>query len=209
MSGFEFAASLVASLAWPSAFVIAVIVLRRPLSVAFGRVRRVEALGVSAELDAVEHAREGVEQELTNSESDLDAIVARATDYGWHLGRVAPDVPPGVQVDRSSETPTVHSAAEEVLKRHTARMHLDDNLFAWKQVADQLEKSIMTEQLKVGDSFPTAMEIASEYGVGLHTARKAIDALRRRGLIIAVDNGIFIAPRTPDLGPLPGPKPAP
>jgi DNA-binding transcriptional regulator YhcF (GntR family) len=198
VSGFEFAASLVSSLAWPSAVVLAVYILRRPLTAAFARVRRVEALGVSAELDAVEHAREGVELELANPERDVDDLIERATEFGWHLGRAAPDVPPGVQIDRSSETPVVHSAAEEVLKRHVARIGPEENLFAWEEVANQLEELIVSGHLKAGQRLPPERQIAAEYQVALNTARKAIQTLRRRGLVVTMpEKGAFVAPQLP------------
>jgi hypothetical protein len=48
----DLVASLVRSLAWPSAITVVVIVLRGPLADAIGRVRRATGPGVSVEMDA-------------------------------------------------------------------------------------------------------------------------------------------------------------
>jgi GntR family transcriptional regulator len=194
VSSFEFAAAVVGSMAWPVAVVLAVFMLRKPLATAFDRVRKVEALGVSAELDAVEHAREDVEQQLSDPERDIDELVERAADYGWHLGRAAPNVPPAVQIDRSSESPAIYSSSEELLKRSAAELTPSTQEHAWKVVANRLEAMILTGQLSPGEKLPSITHIAQEYGVSLNTARHAIHALTARGLLITTRvNGVFVA----------------
>ncbi|MER6514730.1 hypothetical protein ABT158_48535 [Nonomuraea sp. NPDC001636] len=123
MSGFELVASLVGSLAWPVAVVVAVWALRRPLAAAIGRVKHLEAAGVAvelaeAELAEVEQAREGVEAELAEppDKVEVDELVKRAAELGWSLGRIAPDAKPDVVVDRSGEKPVVRSPLEDLLR---------------------------------------------------------------------------------------------
>ncbi|MEU5863530.1 hypothetical protein ABZ815_20335 [Nonomuraea sp. NPDC047529] len=124
MSGFELVASLVGSLAWPVAVVVAVWALRRPLAAAIGRVKHLEAAGVAVDLAEVEQARESVEAELAQVDADgaslgaaeVDELVQRAAQLGWHLSKLAPNVAPDVVVDRSGERPVVRSASEEALR---------------------------------------------------------------------------------------------
>ncbi|WP_327581908.1 hypothetical protein OHA25_38930 [Nonomuraea sp. NBC_00507] len=95
--------------------VVAVVALRRPLAAAIGRVKH----GVAVELAEVEQARESVEEELAQAQAsdaaEVDALVKKAAELGWHLGRwgigrVASDVRTDVIVDRSGERPVVRFA---------------------------------------------------------------------------------------------------
>ncbi|MEV3981740.1 hypothetical protein [Nonomuraea sp. NPDC049758] len=132
MSGFELVASLVGSLAWPVAVVVAVWALRRPLAAAIGRVKHLEAAGVAVELAEVEQAREGVEEELAQAGTEgaslgfaeVDELVRKAAELGWHLGRSAPELRPDVVVDRSGEKPVVRSRAEDVLRKEVDLMEV-------------------------------------------------------------------------------------
>lgn len=124
MSGFQLVASLVGSLAWPVAVVVAVWVLRRPLAATMGRAKRVEAAGVAVELAEVEQARESVEEELAQASAEgasfgaaeMDELVRKAAQLGWHLAMLGPGFPPDVVVDRSGEKPVVRSPVEEALR---------------------------------------------------------------------------------------------
>ncbi|MEV0149711.1 MULTISPECIES: hypothetical protein [unclassified Nonomuraea] len=124
MSGFELVASLVGSLAWPVAVVVAVVVLRRPLASAMGRAKRVEAAGMAVELAEVEQAREDVEEELAQASmegaslgaAEMDELVRKAAQLGWHLAMLGPGFPPDVVVDRSGDKPVVRSPVEEALR---------------------------------------------------------------------------------------------
>ncbi|GAA3251772.1 hypothetical protein [Nonomuraea helvata] len=112
MSALEFAATLVNALAWPTVAIAAIIILRNPLSGAFTRVSRVEALGVITEFAQVEKAREAVQEVLADEHSpNVDELVQRATVLGWQLGRIAPSISPQLVVDRSHGTPRVRSSA--------------------------------------------------------------------------------------------------
>ncbi|QFY09617.1 hypothetical protein GBF35_25830 [Nonomuraea phyllanthi] len=129
MPGFQFVASLVDSLAWPVAVVVAVVALRRPLAAAMGRAKRVEAAGVALELAEVEHARESVEQDLAQASAEgaslgaaeVDELVGKAADLGWYLGRMMPELSPDVVVDRSGDKPVVRSETEKRIRKLLAR----------------------------------------------------------------------------------------
>ncbi|MEQ4723796.1 hypothetical protein [Nonomuraea sp. B19D2] len=120
MSGFQLVASLVGSLVWPVAVVVAVWVLRRPLAAALGRTKRVEAAGIAVELAEVEQAREDVEQGLAKAEpldaAEVDELVRSAAQLGWHLANLGTGTSPDVVVDRSGEKPVVRSPAEEAFR---------------------------------------------------------------------------------------------
>ncbi|WP_158558115.1 hypothetical protein [Spongiactinospora gelatinilytica] len=118
MSTLQFIAALVGLLAWPVALVVAVIVLRRPLGAAFGRVKRVEGVGLALELAEAEQAREAVEGELAQQPSgvDVDELVRLAADLGFELARLQPDRRPALVIDRSGQRPVVRSAVEERLR---------------------------------------------------------------------------------------------
>ncbi|MDF5756625.1 hypothetical protein [Spongiactinospora sp. TRM90649] len=122
MSTLQFIAALVGSLAWPVALVVAVVVLRRPLSAAFGRLKRVEGAGLALELAEAKQAREAVEGELAElpaqpDAAEVDELVRRAAELGWRLARIAPERVPEVMVDRSGDKPTVRSPAEDALRQ--------------------------------------------------------------------------------------------
>ncbi|GGO63131.1 hypothetical protein [Nonomuraea cavernae] len=128
MSGFQLVASLVGSLAWPVAVVVAVWVLRRSLAAALGRAKRVEAAGVAVELAEVEQARESVEEELAQADAEgasleapeVDELVQKAAQLGWHLAKLGPGTTPDVVVDRSGGKPVVRLRAEERFRRWLA-----------------------------------------------------------------------------------------
>ncbi|MEV0617594.1 hypothetical protein AB0I81_30030 [Nonomuraea sp. NPDC050404] len=115
MSGFQVVASLVGSLDWPVAVVVAVVVLRRPLAAAMSRAKRFEAAGVAVELAEAEQARAEVEKELEQAPTDVevDELVKLSAKLGFHLARLAPDERSAVVVDRSGQRPVVRSVVEE------------------------------------------------------------------------------------------------
>lgn len=127
VSGFQLVAALAGALAWPVAVVIAVIVLRRPLASTLRRVRRVEGLGIVAELAEIEHAKQGVQEELAEPYTpDVDELVRRAAELGWRLGRAAPNIPPHVEIDRSGGTPVVRSVAADAVRQYVDAVTLSD-----------------------------------------------------------------------------------
>ncbi|GAA1770141.1 hypothetical protein [Nonomuraea bangladeshensis] len=129
MSGFQLVASLVGSLAWPVAVVVAVVVLRRPLAAVMGRAKRLEAAGVAVELAEVEQARESVEEGLAQAgvegaalgAAEVDELVRKAAQLGWHLANLGTGTTPDVVVDRSGERPIVRSPAEEAFREAASR----------------------------------------------------------------------------------------
>lgn len=53
----------------------------------------------------------------------------------------------------------------------------------WPQVADDIERDIASGALRPGTRLPTEDELAVQYGVARNTVRRAVEALRERGLL--------------------------
>lgn len=56
-------------------------------------------------------------------------------------------------------------------------------MYLYAQVADHLAARIADGELSTGARLPGERELATEYGVALGTARRAITELRERGLV--------------------------
>jgi GntR family transcriptional regulator len=54
------------------------------------------------------------------------------------------------------------------------------------QVADELAAKIASGELAPNRPIPSESRISQEYGVGRSTARKAINVLKSRGLVVGV-----------------------
>ena len=69
---------------------------------------------------------------------------------------------------------------------------------AYAQVADDLRASIEVGRLKPRDRLPAGRELAAEYGVAVMTIQKALDVLRREGLVVSQQGrGVFVTATTP------------
>ena len=63
----------------------------------------------------------------------------------------------------------------------------------WLQIAAQLEKQILGGQWKPGERLPTEHDLADEFSVNRHTARRAVAALSERGLVrVEQGRGTFV-----------------
>jgi GntR family transcriptional regulator len=64
------------------------------------------------------------------------------------------------------------------------------------QVADYVEAQITSGDLKAGQKFPDMRELAGDWGVAYQTVRRAMRALRERGLVLSrVGKGTFMQHR--------------
>jgi|HubBroStandDraft_6_1064221.scaffolds.fasta_scaffold22410_7 GntR family transcriptional regulator len=73
-----------------------------------------------------------------------------------------------------------------------------DLAFMYEQVAAHLEARIRAGELPPGSRLPGERGLASEYGVAIGTARKAIGLLRARGLVATrAALGSFVAREIP------------
>lgn len=64
----------------------------------------------------------------------------------------------------------------------------------YSQVADHVAMRIGAGELAPGARLPAERDLAAEYGVSYHTARKAVAVLRDRGLVVTlVGHGTFVA----------------
>ncbi|MFM8701425.1 MAG: phosphonate metabolism transcriptional regulator PhnF [Hyphomicrobiales bacterium] len=64
---------------------------------------------------------------------------------------------------------------------------------AWRRIADDLAALIQRGDFAIGASLPTALELASRYGVHRHTARQAFRHLQDLGLVsVEQGRGTFV-----------------
>lgn len=66
--------------------------------------------------------------------------------------------------------------------------------YIYTRVADHLQARIEAGEIRPGARLPGERDLAAEYGVALGTARRAVEELRRRGLVVTLPaKGTFIA----------------
>jgi DNA-binding GntR family transcriptional regulator len=74
-------------------------------------------------------------------------------------------------------------------------------VYVYVQVADLVAAQIHSGQLPAGAMLPGERALMDEYGVALHTARRAVRELRDRGLVITVPaKGSFVVESPPTEG---------
>jgi DNA-binding GntR family transcriptional regulator len=65
----------------------------------------------------------------------------------------------------------------------------------YEQLADLLAERIERGELAAGDALPSEKTLTQEYGVARGTARRAVELLRERGLVITIQaRGTFVRP---------------
>jgi len=63
----------------------------------------------------------------------------------------------------------------------------------YEQIVQQIEDSVISGQLKIGDQLPAERELAQRFGVSRTAVREAVKALREKGLVEAYSGrGTFI-----------------
>ena len=63
----------------------------------------------------------------------------------------------------------------------------------WRQIAERLERDIVSGNRQPGERLPTEMQMAEEFGVNRHTLRRAVAALAEQGLVrIEQGRGTFV-----------------
>ena len=68
------------------------------------------------------------------------------------------------------------------------------HVYVYVQVADRIAEQIASGRIPAGAMLPGERALMEEYGVALHTARRAVRELRDRGLVITVPaKGSFVA----------------
>ncbi|MGW1492544.1 winged helix-turn-helix domain-containing protein [Streptomyces sp. NPDC002402] len=71
--------------------------------------------------------------------------------------------------------------------------------YVYVQLADALEKLIKAGQLRPGARLPGERDLADEYQVSIGSARRAVQELRDRGLVVTVPaKGTFIVEQSAD-----------
>jgi DNA-binding GntR family transcriptional regulator len=72
-------------------------------------------------------------------------------------------------------------------------------VYVWQQVADWIARRIEAGELRPGARLEGERELAEQAGVAVGTARRAIEDLRQRGLVITLPSkGTYIAERAPE-----------
>ena len=63
----------------------------------------------------------------------------------------------------------------------------------WRQIAERLERDILSGNRQPGERLPTELQMADEFGVNRHTVRRAVAALAEQGLVrIEQGRGTFV-----------------
>lgn len=71
------------------------------------------------------------------------------------------------------------------------------HVYVYVQVADRIEQQIASGRIPAGAMLPGERTLMEEYGIALHTARRAVRELRDRGLVITVPaKGTFVVEPT-------------
>ena len=66
--------------------------------------------------------------------------------------------------------------------------------YLYARMADHLQARIQAGEIRPGARLPGERDLAAEYGVALGTARRAVEELRRRGLVVTLPaKGTYIA----------------
>ena len=69
----------------------------------------------------------------------------------------------------------------------------DDIEYVYVQVADAIEADIRAGRLPVGARLPNERDLGSQFGVAAGTARRAVKALKERGLVkVLPSKGTFV-----------------
>jgi GntR family transcriptional regulator len=74
--------------------------------------------------------------------------------------------------------------------------------YTYARVADHITARIAAGHLAPGSRLPAERDLAAEYGVAVGTARRAVEELRTRGLVVTLPaKGTFVADRHPENPP--------
>ncbi|MEU3350174.1 winged helix-turn-helix domain-containing protein [Streptomyces sp. NPDC037389] len=70
--------------------------------------------------------------------------------------------------------------------------------YVYMQVADHIAARISAGELRLGARLPGERDLAGEYGVAIGTARRAVQELRDRGLLVTLPaKGTFVTEQRP------------
>ncbi len=77
------------------------------------------------------------------------------------------------------------------------KIETDTPAYVYETMADHLAARIDSGELQPNERLPAERRLANDYGVSLGTARRATEALRKRGLVFTLrSKGTFITDRT-------------
>jgi GntR family transcriptional regulator len=68
--------------------------------------------------------------------------------------------------------------------------------YLYEAIADQIEERITSGAIPVGRALPNERGMADDLGISLGTARRAVEVLRERGLVVTLrSKGTFVVSR--------------
>lgn len=144
MSWLEFIDSLVSSLAWPAAVVLAVFVLRERLNSLLDRVQNVEAMGVKAtfsrDASSIKAKVEGMQLKETASTLKAEAESEESTDVG-HDGRhdeQTEDTGPRPSMPTLDDEPPSTPPSQDLDLSERAKQHQDIKRFWFNEVDESI-----------------------------------------------------------------------
>ncbi|AZQ71390.1 GntR family transcriptional regulator [Streptomyces luteoverticillatus] len=70
--------------------------------------------------------------------------------------------------------------------------------YVYMQVADHIAARVAAGELRIGARLPGERDLAEAYGIAIGTARRAVQELRSRGLLITLPaKGTFVTEQRP------------
>jgi len=73
-------------------------------------------------------------------------------------------------------------------------LDLDSPTPLYQQIRDQVVDGLATGQLREGEPLPTIRQFASDFGINLHTVRKAYEILEREGFVrVQRQRGVMVS----------------
>ena len=73
--------------------------------------------------------------------------------------------------------------------------------YRYVEIADDIQARIHRGELPLGARLPGEQDLADEYSVATHTARRAVRLLRERGLVATLPSkGTYVVARPPEQG---------
>lgn len=95
---------------------------------------------------------------------------------------------------QSSQHPCPQQAGEAQLVHY--RLDRSALTYLYDQIVDHLAERIASGDLAANAMLPAEIQLARQYGVSLGTARRAIETLRERGLVVTLPcKGTYVVAR--------------
>lgn len=88
------------------------------------------------------------------------------------------------------------------MRPYVSAMSEEPIQYVYVRVADAVEAEIRSGRLPAGARLPNERDMGGQYGVAPGTARRAVQELRNRGLVVTLPNkGTFVLKQPPESKP--------